>query len=92
MTERMRRSKNRIPGEVIKEIFPRELGRDQAPNRVYTQLKEMILSGKLKKGKRLLREEIARNFNVSETAVAKAFSHLKKDRLIIVEHRGSFVV
>lgn len=52
----------------------------------------MILSGKLKKGRRLLREEIAQNFNVSDIAVFIAFSQLKKDGLIIVKHRmGSFV-
>ena len=84
--------RDRIPNEVLKEIFPRKLSRYQSPNRVYTQLKEMILSGKLRKGKRLVREEIAQNFNVGETEVAKVFSQLKKDGLIISKRGiGSFV-
>jgi len=88
----MSRSKRgRIPDEVLKEIFPKKLTRHQASETVFSQLKQMILSGKLKKGKRLLREGIARNFNVSETAVAIAISKLKKDGLIIVKHKGSFV-
>jgi DNA-binding GntR family transcriptional regulator len=88
-----RSNRDRIPDEILKEIFPRKLSRYQSPDRVYTQLKKMILSGKLKKGKKLLREEIARNFNVSETVVAKAFSQLKKDRLIIIKGRtGSFII
>jgi len=90
----MSRSKrDRIPDEVLKEIFPKKLKRYGASEKVYSQLKKMILSGKLKKGKKLLREEIVRNFNVSETVVAKAFSQLKKDRLIIIKGRtGSFIV
>ena len=90
----MSRSKrDRIPDEVLKEIFPKKLKRYGASEKVYSQLKKMILSGKLKKGKKLLREEIVRNFNVSETVVAKAFSQLKKDRLIIIKGKtGSFIV
>ncbi len=83
---------NRIPDEVLKEIFPRKLNRRRASETVYTQVKQMILSGRLKKGQRLLREEIAHNFNVSEMIVSKAFSHLKKDGLIIKKGRvESFV-
>jgi DNA-binding GntR family transcriptional regulator len=83
---------NRIPDEVLKEIFPRKLNRCRASETVYTQVKQMILSGRLKKGQRLLREEIAQNFNVSEMIVSKAFSQLKKDGLIIKKGRvGSFV-
>ena len=82
---------DRIPDEVLREIFPKKLNKSLASEKVYSYLKEMILSGKLKKGKRLLREEIAQHLNVSETAMAKAFSQLKKDGLIVVKHRGSFV-
>jgi DNA-binding GntR family transcriptional regulator len=45
----------------------------------------MIFSGKFKKGQRLLREEIAQLFDVSEMVVATAFSQLKKDGLIIIK-------
>jgi DNA-binding GntR family transcriptional regulator len=52
----------------------------------------MILSGKMKKGRRLIREEIAQNFNVSEVVVFMAFSQLKKDGLVIIKWgKGSFV-
>ena len=83
---------SKIPDEVLKEIFPKKLSRHRASERVYTQLKQMILSGRLKKEKRLLREEIAQNFNVRETAVSTAFSQLKKDGLVIIKGKvGSFV-
>ena len=88
-----RSNRDRIPDEILKGIFPRKFKRSLASERVYSKLKRMILSGKLRKGKRLVREEIARNFNVSGTAVAKAFSQLKKDRLIIIKGgAGSFIV
>ena len=89
---RMKKTKSKIPDEVIKEIFSKKLTRYRAPERVYTQLKKMILSHKFKKGQMLLRAEIAHEFDVSETIVAKAFSQLKKDKLIIVKGGiGSFV-
>ena len=87
-----RSNKNKISDEVLKEIFPRKLNRCRASEWVYTQLKQIILAGKLKKGKRLLREEIAQNFNLSEMVVSMAFSQLKKDGLVIVKAGvGSFV-
>ena len=83
---------SKIPDEVLEAIFPKKLNRCLASERVYTQLKQMILSGKLKKRKRLLREEIAQNFNVSEMVVSTAFFKLKKDGLIIIKWGvGSFV-
>jgi len=88
----MRRSKDRIPNEVLKKIFSRKLKRSLGSERVYNQLKHMILSGKLKKGKRLFREKIAQDFDVGYTAVSEAFSRLKKDGLVILKHSvGSFV-
>jgi len=88
----MRKPQNRIPHEILKEIFPKKLKRSLASERVYVQLKKMILSGKLKKGQRLLQDGIAQDFNVSKMAVTIAFSQLKKDRLIISKSgAGSFV-
>ena len=58
----------------------------RASEMVYTQLKQMILSGKLKKGRKLPSEVIAQNFNVNAITVSIAFSQLKKDWLIIVKH------
>jgi DNA-binding GntR family transcriptional regulator len=88
----MRKSKSRIPDEVLKEIFPKKIKRSLGSERIYSELKQMILSGKLKKGKRLFREKIAQDFDVSETIVATAFSRLKKDGLVIIRGGvGSFV-
>jgi DNA-binding GntR family transcriptional regulator len=90
--EEMGKSKNRIPDEILKEIFPKKLKRSLASERAYNQLKQMILSGKLRKGKRLYREKIAQDLDVSYTAVCEAFSRLKKDGLVIVKRTaGSFV-
>jgi DNA-binding GntR family transcriptional regulator len=88
----MRKSRNRIPNEVLKEIFPQKIKRSLGSERVYNQLKQMILSGKLKKGRRLYREKIAQDFGVGYTAVSEAFIRLKRDGLVIVKHTaGSFV-
>ena len=88
----MRKSKHRIPDAVLKEIFPTKLKRSLGSERIYSELKQMILSGKLRKGKRLFREKIGQDFNVSETVVAEAFSRLKKDGLVIIKGSvGSFV-
>jgi len=90
--EGMKKSRNRIPDEVLKEIFPRKIKRSLGSERVYAQLKKMILSGRLKRGKRLYREKIAQDFDVGCTAVSEAVSRLKKDGLVIVKHSvGSFV-
>jgi DNA-binding GntR family transcriptional regulator len=45
----------------------------------------MIFSWKFKRGQRLLLEEIAQLFNVSEMVVATAFSQVKKNGLIIIK-------
>ena len=92
MTERMKQSKERIPDEVLKEIFPKKLKRRGAPEELYTHLKKMILSEKLKKGQKLTYDGIALDFNVSRGIVHNAISRLKKDRLIISKFRkGLFV-
>ena len=88
----MKKSKDGIPEEILKEIFPKKLSTHRASERVYSELKQMILSNKLKKGQRLLREKIAQDFDVSETIVSLAFSKLKKEGLVIIKWgKGSFV-
>jgi DNA-binding GntR family transcriptional regulator len=88
----MRKSKDRIPNEVLKEIFPKKLKRSPASERIYVQLKKMITSGRLKKGEKLLQDGIAQDFNVSKMAVTIALSQLKKDGLILSKRGvGSFV-
>ena len=76
---------SKIPDKVLKEIFPKRLSRFQPSAEVYTQLKTMILSGKLKKGERLTQEEIVQRFNLNYVAVGAAFSRLKKEKLIITK-------
>ncbi len=83
----------KIPDEVLKEIFPRGLNRSLASEWVYSRLKQMILSGKVKEGQRLVQEKIAQKFNVGRNAVGIAFSKLKKDGLIISKRgAGSFII
>jgi DNA-binding GntR family transcriptional regulator len=89
----MKITRDRIPDDVLKEIFPRGLNRSLAIERVYSHLTKMILSGKVKKGRRLVQEKIAQKFNVSRMAVGIAFTKLKEDGLIISKRGvGSFVV
>jgi DNA-binding GntR family transcriptional regulator len=89
----MKITRDRIPDDVLKEIFPRGLNRSLASERIYSHLKQMILSGKIRKGQRLVQEKIAQEFNVSRMAAGIAFSKLKKDGLIISKRGvGSFVV
>ncbi len=57
--------KNGILDKVLKEIFPKKLSRLESSDEVYAQLKMMILSGKVKNGQRLLREEFAHLFDVN---------------------------
>jgi len=61
----MKISRDRIPDEVLEEIFPKKLKRYGTSERVYSQLKEMILRGKLKKGESLSYERIVQEFDVS---------------------------
>jgi DNA-binding GntR family transcriptional regulator len=86
-------SRDRIPNEVLKEISPKKLSRYQSPDSIYTQLKKMILSGKLKKGGRLSYERIVHDFNVSREVAHRVISQLKKDGLVISKRGvGSFIV
>ena len=87
-----RPNRDRIHDEVLDEIFPKKLKRGGASEEVYSQLKRMILTGKLKKGERLSYERIIREFDVSRDVVHGVISHLKKDRLVISKRKvGSFV-
>ncbi len=84
--------KNVVPEEVLKEIFQRKLKRRDLNGQVYNRLKQMIVSGKLKKGERLIQEKLALRFNVSRQTIIFALQQLKKDRLITVKYKkGAFV-
>ena len=85
--------KNKIPDTVLKEIFQRRLKRKYKNGEIYGKLKEMILSGKLKRGDRLVQEKLALKFDVSRQTIRTAFFQLTKDGLIVWKHReGSFVI
>ena len=89
----MKVAKDRIPDGLLKEIFPEKLDKWLSVDQIYNHLKKVIISGKLKKGQKLLQERIAQDFRVSRVTVGTAFSQLKKDRLIISKRgAGSFVV
>jgi len=84
---------NGIPQKLLKEIFPKKLEKGLTSDKAYSHIKRMILSGKLKKGERLLRWKYVKILEVKETAVTMAFCRLKKDGLIVTKGRkGSFVV
>jgi DNA-binding GntR family transcriptional regulator len=84
--------KNKIPDEVLKDIFQRKLKKRNMNGDVYERLKRMILSGKLTDGQKLIQEGVALHFNVSRQTVRNAFLRLEKDRLIINRYRkGAFV-
>ena len=88
----MRKSRDRIPDEVLEEIFPKKLKRWGASEKVYSQLKKMILTGKLKKGESLPYERIVHQFSVSRDVAHGVISQLKKDGLVISKRKvGTFV-
>ena len=60
--------------------------------KVYDQLKKMILSGKFKKGQRLVEEKLARQLNVSRNPARIALLRLRKENLVIWKYKkGTFV-
>ena len=84
--------KNRIPDTIIDEIFPRKVKRSVLSEEAYVQLKKMILSGKFKKGQRLVEEKLARRLNVSRNPVQIALLRLRRENLVIWKYKkGTFV-
>jgi len=84
--------KNKIPNQVISEIFPKKVRKSKLSEEVYNQLKKMILSDKFKKGQRLVEEKLAHRLNVSRNPVQLALLRLRKEKLVIWEYKkGTFV-
>jgi DNA-binding GntR family transcriptional regulator len=84
--------KNKIPDTIIDEIFPRKVKRSMLSEEVYEQLKKMILSGKFKKGQRLVEEKLAHRLNVSRNPVQTALLRLRKENLVIWKYKkGTFI-
>lgn len=59
---------------------------------VYRELKELIISGKLKPGDRLMEYEIAKSMNISKTPIREAIRELSKEGLVIHETRKKLTV
>jgi DNA-binding GntR family transcriptional regulator len=88
----MRRSKGRVPHEVLKEIFPKHLRKVSLSDDLYAQLKTLILSGKLKKGQKLALNKLAHDLNTTIAIIRPAFQRLEREGLIIsMGKKGSFV-
>jgi len=84
--------KNVIREEVLKEIFPRKVKRRQMSQEIYGEIRKMILSGKLKKGQRLVEERLANQLNVSRNPVRIAILQLREERLVTWKfRRGTYV-
>jgi len=84
--------KNKIPGNVINEIFPKKVKRVKLSEEVYDQLKKMILSGKLRKGQRLIEEKLSHRLNVSRNPIQIALLRLRKEKLVTWKYKkGTFV-
>lgn len=66
--------------------------KETKPNKVYEDLKAMILTFKLKPGEAIGEVDIAQKFGVSRTPVRDAFKRLEADGLIEVKsHIGTYV-
>ena len=84
--------KNKISDQVLNDIFPNRVKRAKLSEEVYDQLKKMILSGKFKKGQRLVEEKLAHRLNVSRNPVQIALLRLRKEKLLIWKYKkGTFV-
>lgn len=59
---------------------------------VYRQLKELIISGELKPGDRLLEYEIAAQLNTSKTPIREAIRELSMEGLVLHEKRKKITV
>ena len=59
---------------------------------VYEELREMILTGNIKPGTRLMEVEMAEEMGVSRTPIREAIRKLEKEGLVIIEpRRGAYV-
>jgi DNA-binding GntR family transcriptional regulator len=84
--------KNKIPEDVLKEIFQKKLKRTYVNGEVYNKIKKMILSGKLKKGERLIQEDLSLQYDVSRQTIRTALTELKKEGLIVWKYKkGTFI-
>ncbi len=60
--------------------------------KVYREIKEMMLKGELRANQKLAQETLAQQLGVSRTPILAAFSKLEKDMLVVnIPRRGVFV-
>lgn len=84
--------KNKIPDQVLNDIFPKRVKREKLSEEVYDQLKKMILTGKFKKGQRLVEEKLAHRLNVSRNPIQIALLRLRREKLLVWKYKkGTFV-
>jgi DNA-binding GntR family transcriptional regulator len=83
---------NKIPGKLLKDIFPKRLTPILPSKETYDILKRMILTGELKNGEILIPNTVAKQLKVGDIAVRKAFSQLRKDGLIVPRRGACSVV
>ncbi len=69
-----------MPARTTRPGRPR---RDTRPDRVYTELRSLIVRGRLAPGSRLIETEIAKRFGVSRTPVRGALQRLRQEGYIL---------
>jgi GntR family transcriptional regulator of vanillate catabolism len=57
-------------------------------NKVYTEIKEMIINGELKPGELIIQDQMARRIGVSRTPLRRAFVELERDYLLETTAQG----
>jgi len=69
-----------MPARTTRPGRPR---RDTGPDRIYTELRSLIVRGRLAAGSRLIETEIAERFGVSRTPVRGALQRLRQEGYIL---------
>ena len=88
----MKKVIDRIPGKVLKEIFPKHVKKFSLSDDLYAQLKALIRSGKLKKGQKLSLNRLALALDTTIPIIRPAFIRLERKGLIkSMGRQGSFV-
>lgn len=59
---------------------------------VYKALREIIITGDLASGERIIETRLAKQLNVSRTPIREAIGQLQREKLIVSHHNGGFKV
>ena len=61
-------------------------------DKVYDRIRQMIISGELAPGQKLIQEDLAGDLGVSRTPLLQAISKLSRDKLVVsIPRRGAYV-